>query len=348
VETHSILESGSRVLSLLGVGVLCFLVWLVLQRGWRGGAALPGEPYLWVADRDGEVLCSLDSEGLVVSRSELAGVVELAALQDSNLWGLIAPAPGATARRLELLTPVRVSRPAFPLPFGAHSLAALPENHLGLLVRFDLELVWLQLDAAGRPLGSVPAGDAIGWEIHDESLALFGSAWIRWYDPQESPREWRLPRTGELLAHCGWERELWALIRSTTDFGEAHLKLWRIPAPMDPRAVVELGGGLSSLRGTWTLVPGSRRVLWLVNSLGTVIRFDLGTGRRVVSRLQPPLVSSTPDGDGGLFALSPGAVQRIGSDGQPQPGQGGFSFLSSSALRRPPELGQEMTKGRAD
>ena len=208
-------------------------------------------------------------------------------------------------------------------------------GQLGLLVNADRGSHWVQVDGSGHIRGSLPAGDAMGWEVHGERLALFGHDWIRWYGPHRSGMEWRFPHGDELLAHGAWSGEVWILVRSTPGSGEVQLALWRIPKPMERREVVHLGDGLATLRGSWQLVPGNEPIVWLVNSLGTVIRFDCVTAERVVTDLQPPVVDCLQDGSGGLFALSPGGLQHLGSSGERLPGQGGFSYLSSCALQGP-------------
>ncbi len=345
MRTRGSTQALQSVVALLGSGALFFLLNSAMNQGWTGRGSSPGNVHCWIADRDGAMVVALDDKGLIVCERELSGVMELASAPDSTLWALRAGSPGTVARSLERLTPFPGTNPSSTFGEGARCLGVARSNCIALIARIGGENLWLQLDERGRLLGSVPAGDARGWVEHGQDLALVGETWVRWCSASRGPREWRLPPGGRVLAHCAMDEVLWLLVHTQGETGPPLTRLWSFPGPMQLDQELSMGASFRGTRGAWRLISGAPGSLWIVNSLGRAMCFNLSGGAFTTSLLQAPIQDAIPDGTGGLLALSPGGVQRLAPDGTGLPGQGGFSYLSACALSDKSSALRNTTKG---
>jgi hypothetical protein len=168
----------------------------------------------------------------------------------------------------------------------------------------------------------------VGWEDCAGTVILVGKTWVRWYPSTAGPREVRLAKEHQILAHGSNADAVWILVGSQQGPGAARLTLWNLlPGGACQRTIV-LGDWRPAARAGHSLVVDADKALWVVERGGAVLRVDLRSGQRLFAKLQGPLLGASLGGSGELWALSPGGVQRLDSGAQPLPGQGGFAYLS--------------------
>lgn len=290
----------------------------------RGRARPPGPPCVWVADRGAGRLIGLDRDLFVAGRVAVECPVALALRSDGGLW--VARAleghPGG-AHRLEL------APPAGP---------PCPVADLGALL--DLEVVAGERALVVHTAGGLALVQTHGARGSTEVLLGLSGASCAAGAPGRT-----LVGTadGRLLAVAGATVTERPVGRRFVDLapGPGAGTWWALDAG-PPARLLLVDAELAIVR---ELFPGSAAGMAPVPGAGAV--WVLGGRRRQVQRLGargavqvPPTAlpmrgveALAATADGGLLAVAPGAVMRLGPDGRPWPGQGGFDHLVGVSCR---------------
>ena len=313
----------------MGLFFACMGVGLAVEP-WIGPSAA-GAPQVWVADRDASLLRGLDDD-LIDGRSHVVGwPLAVATAADGGLW--VARSGNATNA------------------FGARLLEL---SELGT----ELGELWLE---GFHDLDALADGRALCLErLQDGS----GRLWR--VDAQATPRllmqaaGLRHVRASGLLAWCGGEDG--RLLQVDVAAGGV-LALACMPAPI-------LGLRVTADGGAWVALGGSSPVLARLDArlarmaqapLESLVAFDVlpdGGGPWTLERAGAILRARTRDGrprlevdltilpearhvlalpDGGALVASPGGIVRFDAHGSPQPGQGGFAWISGWCRASPPD-----------
>jgi hypothetical protein len=322
-----------RLFAAIGAGACACALALLL-----GAARLPfttgAKPVrYWAADRDAHRVSGLDVQLVVRRTLDCGWPREVEARADGGVWVLRSGGPSAIlGDRLDSFTPAGDLENEMSLTFAA-SLALFAE-HDALVVEID------ETPQVAERLWRV-APDGTGTVLYEaDGLACVTSAgrevWLGW-------------RTGRLarIASDGSRRVI-AQVDHDAEWGA----LAPGPSPgmlyaLDlraPRRLCLLSSELALRRETVlgldarsfapVLANGAATgSVWVADTSGARVR-RYGTAGQLdfevpVALFGPDRPLALPDG-GALFA-APGAILRLDANGQPRPGQGGFSWLSDLA-----------------
>jgi hypothetical protein len=320
-----------RALGWAGAGSLVLTLWMGIGSVWIAPRGRLEAQALWLSDRDGDRVWSLNAEGLLVTSISISHPLEVAPGAAGGLWVLSAGLPHGKHQRLSFLSAEGELGAQIDLP-GARCLGADALGAAQLLTGDGEQSVWVSYDRSGRCLRELPAGDAIRWETLPSGIVVVGPRWLCLYPalsdygsfpfPQRNP----LRAGARVLSSCTQAGTLWLLIargdeRWLQARGEGLQVLWEGP----------LAAGAPSNALDWFLTPAIYPALWIVPRSGagflwhprrTYLRhFQSVAPVRAVRRAQ----------DGGLWIATPGSLERVDSSGSHVPGQGGFDFLTGMA-----------------
>lgn len=319
-----------RALAALGLGVCGALLLAWALRLAAGGQTPPGPPVVWLCDRDAGRVWGLDVDGFLSREVRIARPLALVTAPGGDRLVLQALRQGSAAPcRLSRWTSAGECNEGLRLAEAhglvvdgegiAYTLAGAPERPELLGWTASGEVLPLgelpgALDLRAGPGGVWAVGQGEAWRVvplpSDERGAA--SPVVGWPDEQLLAVEFDAHGSWWLTEAQGSRR----LRRLDTDLG-GRLEL---DAPERAFMLVPLGSG-----GAWCLsTDGTWRRVGATGLLGPV-----GSG------LQRPVRAACPDGEGGFWAVSPGAAQRVDRTGRLRLAQGGFDVLVDVAPEPP-------------
>jgi hypothetical protein len=320
-------------LGMLGVGTLvATLAAAIEERGEAEGAPRARPIALWVADRDSQRICALDSDLLVERSFACPHPLAVRARRDGGCWVLRGERELASrAQRLER----RNARGETVLTVGVDACAVLSETARDDALLIEIRNVshsdraWrVQEDGTMIPILEREGLACLAASSDDVVLGTTDGSLVR-VDARR-PGEIGLERRpgGRIidLAPGPYEGTSWALEECQG------IRLALLEQDLSVRWSVRVDLSAAHLAP----IPGEERV-WLCDALDPRARRFGPRGRLEIDARGLPLLGidrAVAWSDGGAVIAAPGALLHLDGAGHLRPGQGGFEYLSD--LDRPP------------